>query len=57
MILKSADDKSKHLQLLEDLQQSNRLDDFQRKWLCEAAVPPFAEVAAHPLADPQYACT
>lgn len=33
MILKSADDKSKRLQLLEDLQRSDRLDDFQRKWL------------------------
>jgi hypothetical protein len=35
MILKSADDKSKRLQLLEDLQQSPLLNDFQRKWLRE----------------------
>jgi hypothetical protein len=33
MILKSADNKSKRLQLLEELQQSDQLDDFQRKWL------------------------
>lgn len=33
MILKSADSKLKRLQLLEELQQSDRLDDFQRNWL------------------------
>lgn len=33
MILKSADNKSKRLQLLEDLQQSTQLDDYQRRWL------------------------
>lgn len=35
MILKSADDKSKRVHLLEGLQQSALLDDFQRKWLRE----------------------
>ena len=33
MILKSADDKSKRLQLLEELQRSPMLDDYQRRWL------------------------
>lgn len=33
MLLKSADDKSKRLALLEDLQQSQLLDSDQRKWL------------------------
>jgi hypothetical protein len=33
MILKSADNKSKRLQLLEELHQSDALSDFQRKWL------------------------
>lgn len=35
MILKSADNKSKRLQLLEELQQSDLLDDFQRKWILQ----------------------
>lgn len=33
MLLKSADDKSKRLTLLEDLQRSQRLDSYQKKWL------------------------
>lgn len=33
MLLKSADDKSKRLTLLDDLQCSQMLDSFQRKWL------------------------
>lgn len=33
MLLKSADDKSKRLALLEDLQKSTLLDNVQRKWL------------------------
>lgn len=33
MILKSADDKSKRLALLEDLQRSQYLDEMQKKWL------------------------
>jgi len=35
MILKSADDKSKRLALLEDLQRSQMLDFSQKKWLQE----------------------
>lgn len=35
MLLKSADDKSKRLALLEDLQRSQALDSFQKKWLRE----------------------
>lgn len=35
MILKTADDKSKRLHLLEDLQQSPMLDFSQKKWLRE----------------------
>ena len=33
MLLKSADDKSKRLALLQDLQSSPLLDNFQRQWL------------------------
>lgn len=33
MLIKSADDKSKRLALLEDLQKSNRLDQKQKDWL------------------------
>lgn len=33
MLIKSADDKSKRLRLLDELQKSDRLDDRQRKWL------------------------
>jgi len=33
MLLKSADDKSKRLALLEELQRSQLVDPFQRKWL------------------------
>jgi len=33
MLIKSADDKSKRLKLLEDLQDSNVLDRVQREWL------------------------
>lgn len=33
MILKSADDKSKRLALLEELQRSPMLDESQKKWL------------------------
>ena len=33
MILKSADDKSKRLLLLQDLQRSSVLDSTQKKWL------------------------
>ncbi len=33
MILKSADDKSKRLALLEGLQRSSILDSMQKKWL------------------------
>lgn len=33
MLLKTADDKSKRLALLEDLQRSTMLDAFQKKWL------------------------
>ena len=33
MLLKTADDKSKRLSLLEDLQRSTLLDAFQKKWL------------------------
>ncbi len=33
MLLKTADDKSKRLALLEDLQRSNLLEFSQRKWL------------------------
>ncbi|MES2939132.1 MAG: nuclease-related domain-containing protein [Pseudomonadota bacterium] len=33
MLLKHADDKSKRLALLEDLQKSPKLDSFQKKWL------------------------
>lgn len=33
MLIKSADDKSKRLKLLEDLQKSNALDQTQRDWL------------------------
>lgn len=33
MLLKSADDKSKRLALLEDLQRSQVLDSFQKQWL------------------------
>lgn len=36
MILKSADDKSTRLALLQDLQQSTRLNAQQKKWLREA---------------------
>jgi hypothetical protein len=39
MILKSADNKSKRLQLLEELQQSNALNEFQRKWLRQQLPP------------------
>lgn len=35
MLLKSADDKTKRLALLEDLQKSPRLDGKQKKWLRE----------------------
>lgn len=35
MLLKSADEKSKRVTLLEQLQQSQLLDAFQRKWLRE----------------------
>jgi site-specific DNA-adenine methylase len=35
MLIKSADDKSKRLALLEDLQKSNRLDQKQKDWLRE----------------------
>ena len=35
MLIKSADDKSKRLTLLEDLQKSNLLDIKQKKWLRE----------------------
>src|SRR5450759_4282615 len=35
MLLKSADDKSKRAALLEELQQSQLLDAFQKKWLRE----------------------
>lgn len=35
MLLKSADDKSKRLMLLEELQKSNQLDYQQKKWLRE----------------------
>ena len=33
MLLKSADDKSKRLALLDDLQKSSQLDPQQKKWL------------------------
>jgi len=33
MLIKSADDKSKRLALLEDLQKSNLLDARQKEWL------------------------
>lgn len=33
MLIKSADDKSKRLRLLDELQKSDRLDDRQKKWL------------------------
>lgn len=33
MPLKSADDKSKRLALLEELQRSQAVDSFQKKWL------------------------
>ena len=35
MILKSADDKSKRIALLEELQRSTLLDAYQRNWLSE----------------------
>ncbi len=35
MLIKSADDKTKRLALLEDLQKSNRLDKKQKDWLRE----------------------
>ena len=35
MLIKSADDKSKRLRLLDELQKSDRLDDRQKKWLRE----------------------
>ena len=35
MLLKTADDKSKRLALLEDLQRSTLLDTIQKKWLRE----------------------
>lgn len=35
MLLKSADEKSKRVALLEELQQSQLLDAFQKKWLRE----------------------
>jgi hypothetical protein len=35
MLLKSADDKSKRVHLLQDLQQSLQLDARQREWLKE----------------------
>ncbi|WP_394757103.1 nuclease-related domain-containing protein [Rhodoferax sp.] len=38
MLLKSADDKSKRLALLGDLQQSQLLDAYQKKWLREELV-------------------
>ena len=33
MLLKSADDKSKRMVLLEELERSQALDSFQKKWL------------------------
>ena len=33
MLLKSADDKSKRMVLLEELERSQALDPFQKKWL------------------------
>lgn len=33
MLLKSADDKTKRIRLLEELQRSDRLDSVQRDWL------------------------
>lgn len=38
MLLKKADDKSKRLALLEDLQRSAMLDARQKKWLREELV-------------------
>jgi hypothetical protein len=35
MLIKNADDKSKRLRLLQDLQNSDRLDDRQKSWLRE----------------------
>ncbi|MCX7166547.1 MAG: nuclease-related domain-containing protein [Rhodocyclales bacterium] len=35
MLIKSQDDKSKRLRLLDELQKSDRLDDSQKKWLRE----------------------
>ncbi len=35
MLIKYADDPTKRLRLLDDLQQSDRLDDRQRKWLSD----------------------
>ena len=35
MLIKSADDKSKRLALLEDLQNSSLLDARQKDWLCD----------------------
>lgn len=35
MLLKSADDKSKRRELLEELQRSEYVDSTQRKWLRE----------------------
>lgn len=35
MLIKSADDKSKRLRLLEELQKSDRLDERQKQWLRE----------------------
>lgn len=35
MLIKSADDKSKRLRLLDELQKSDRLNDRQKKWLRE----------------------
>lgn len=38
MLLKSADEKSKRVALLEELQQSQLLDAFQKKWLREELI-------------------
>ena len=35
MLIKSADDKTKRLALLQDLQQSPILDTRQKEWLCD----------------------
>ena len=38
MLLKSADDKSKRVALLEELQRSQLLDSHQKKWLREESM-------------------